>query len=418
MVKPRQLPSGSWNIRIKHEGKYKSFTADTREEVEGLAAAFLLKKGKIPKGGMTVGMAIDRYIQLSPTLSPTTITAYGKIKQYAFQGLMDRNACDLTDEDVQDAINIESRRCTRNGTPISAKTVKNEWGLVSAALRMVCNVTFNTRLPKYQRHPKEYPSPQRIVEAIRGTDIELPCLLAMWLSFSMSEIRGLKWGDIKDGYIYINRVMVDAGEGPVLKENAKAETRLRKHEIPPYLRGLMARTGNLSEDGLNPLKSAKNSLVEPRTRASIYGRWQTICRQNDLGDLSFHDLRHYSASIGLNVLGISQKIMMERGGWSTPIVMNNNYSHVFSEERKLADDLFNSYFEKLLEMARNGTERAESIDFGGVFVGSSPMSSAKEKISRFRKNLLIFLYPFFLTRGYPNGSKTCFQSMRNLHAMA
>lgn len=164
----------------------------------------------------------------------------------------------------------------------------------------------------------------------------------------MSEIRGLTYGSIKDGYIYIDQVMVDTEEGSVIKNNAKVETRLRKHEIPPYLSGLLMQTGNLSKDGLNPLKSAKNDLIEPRTRAAIYGRWQTVCKQNNLGDLSFHDLRHYSASIGLNVLGISQKTMQERGGWSTPIVMNSNYSHVFSEERQRADQLFNAYFDDLL----------------------------------------------------------------------
>lgn len=112
MVKARQLPSGSWNIRIKHDGKYRSFTAETREEVEKQAAAYLLKNNKL-KSGITVGMAIDRYIELSPTLSPTTLQAYRKIKQYAFQGMMDCDVEELTDPIAQDFINQEARRSTR-----------------------------------------------------------------------------------------------------------------------------------------------------------------------------------------------------------------------------------------------------------------------------------------------------------------
>jgi len=45
--------------------------------------------------------------------------------------------------------------------------------------------------------------------AVQGTDIELATLLAMWLSFSVSEIRGLKKStSVKDRYITIVRFLL------------------------------------------------------------------------------------------------------------------------------------------------------------------------------------------------------------------
>lgn len=42
--------------------------------------------------------------------------------------------------------------------------------------------------------------------------------------------------------------------------------------------------------------------------------------------LSFHDLRHLSASVML-MLGVPEKYAMERGGWKTPHVMKAVYQH-------------------------------------------------------------------------------------------
>ena len=51
----------------------------------------------------------------------------------------------------------------------------------------------------------ELPTAEQVIRMIRGTEIELPCLLAMWLSLRMSEVRGLQFGDIKDGVLTIQR---------------------------------------------------------------------------------------------------------------------------------------------------------------------------------------------------------------------
>ena len=55
----------------------------------------------------------------------------------------------------------------------------------------------------------------------------------------MSEIRGIRVRDISNGYITLDRVIVDIGQTPTVKESGKAEARLRKHHIPNYIQALI-----------------------------------------------------------------------------------------------------------------------------------------------------------------------------------
>lgn len=350
----------SWNIRVydytDEQGRthHKSFTAPTKMEVELMASEYKanrVKKTKATPMNMTVGEAIDRYIELKALLSPTTLKAYKTMRQFAFPTLMNKKVSSLDDETVQLAINDECKRIGQKGVPLSAKSVKNEYALFSGAMKEVCHREFWVTLPKVQKHIKDIPEAEEVINAVVGTPIELPCLLSLWLSFSMSEIRGLMCSDVKDGYITINRVKVE----DIVKDTAKVETRLRRHELPPYLMKLINDTSAYKEW----LKSGKNGFLVPQNRKSIYSRWKRICEQNDLGDLSFHMLRHINCSV-MASLGISEKVMQERGGWKSSHVPKTVYTHTFSSDRREADELVNRLFS---EMLQKKLEQNPSQDF-------------------------------------------------------
>lgn len=348
----------SWQVRVydytDDAGKQhnRSFTAPTKAEAEYLASEFKRSKRNRKHIGseMTVGDAVDRYVELKALLSPTTLTAYRKVRKFAFPELMETRITRLSDEVIQQAINKEVLRIGQKGRPLSPKTVKNEYAVVSGALKEVCHLQFYVTLPKVQRHIIDIPEVEEVMKAIIGSDIELPCLLALWLSFSMSEIRGLMCSDIKDGYITINRVKVETDQGQVVKNTAKVETRLRKHKIPPYIMQLINDTSAYQKW----LKSAENGFLVPTNRKSIYVRWKTICKEHNLGDLSFHKLRHLNCSV-MASLGISEKVMLERGGWKTSYVPKSVYTHTFTSDREQADALIDSYFADFLKNAQEKT---------------------------------------------------------------
>lgn len=356
MAKAKKLPSGAWRTQVyshTEDGKkkYMSFTADTKAESEYMAAQFIHeKKANIkPRNrtrlDMTVKEAISQYIALSALLSPTTLHRYQKIQEYSFKSIMDMQVKKIDDISMQMAVNQESMR--RNARcpnkPISAKTVCNEYALVSSALKAICGVTYNVKLPKKTIKNKEYPDPERVIAAVKGTSIELPCLLAIWLSFSMSEIRGLKCSSIHDGIISIDRVLVDVGSTPILKDTAKAEKRIRKHEVPEYIMQLIEK----QESYQRYITTGEDGFLITMTRNMIVGRYETILKNNGLS-LSFHDLRHLNASVML-MLNIPEKYAMERGGWKTPHVMKTVYQHTFDSERRRVDSMINSYFDEIMK---------------------------------------------------------------------
>lgn len=93
---------------------------------------------------------------------------------------MDSKLKDLDEEILQEAINVEARRPSRkrarNPKPISAKRLKNEWGLVTAVLnKYQKELNFEKiELPQVMERIVELPSAADVLRIINGTDIELP----------------------------------------------------------------------------------------------------------------------------------------------------------------------------------------------------------------------------------------------------
>ena len=310
-------------------------TTDTKGEWT-YAAAKVRHEGvpQIPEK-MTLGEAVDAYIASCETLSPTTVAGYKKIRRTMFQNLMETEMSLITDTTLQQAINAEMRRETRLGHNVSAKSIKNAYGLVAASLRYINGTSYTVKLPKEEPRFLELPDPAEVMAAVAATDIELPCMLALWLSLSMSEVRGLKYSSIRHGCIYIDQVVVDVDGRPVEKKRAKVASRNRVLELPPELLDLIRRTTEY--DAYTRGEIPDGYLVtypEYKIRRRLY---------KYLPGLTFHQLRHLNASVMLQ-LGVPDKYAMERGGWSTPNVMKRVYQHTFSDARKAVDASINEYF--------------------------------------------------------------------------
>ena len=346
MATPKKLKNGKWRVMVylgKDEtGKprYTSVTEDTKAECIYSAAKLSMKGYAAPKPVVTLSDAIGRYIADSSFLSPTTTAGYEKIQRTMFQDLMQTDIEDLTDAVLQKAINAESERISRRGTKVSPKSVRNAYGLISASVKHINGMTYTVRLPDDEPKFIELPEPEDVYKAVKGTDIELPCLLAMWLSLSMSEIRGLKYSSIRNGCLYIDQVVVDVDGTPVEKARAKVKTRNRVLALPGYIESLIC-----SRTGYNDYLAGKI----PDDYLLPFKEYQIRRKLNRLvPGISFHQLRHMNASVMLK-LGIPDKYAMERGGWATPHTMKTVYQHTFSKERRKVDEKIDDFFEKLLE---------------------------------------------------------------------
>ena len=345
MAKAKRLKSGNYRCLVySHteptgKRKYESFTATTKKEAEYMAAEFVLEKERLKDcRKWTLGEAIDNYIELKrPVLSPTTIHGYEYNRRSAFQGIMDIPISKLNSTMLQEAINDEVKRKAQNKScTMSPKSVKNAYGLVNATLsHFLPDRAFRVALPKNPRKIKrELPTPDAIFNAVKGTRMELPTLLAMWLSFTESEIRGLTKSKSLDGdYITIREVLVVVAREDVRKAMAKEETRNRRHKMPPYIKKL--------------IDQVEGDIIVPMTPSMLLKGLKKCLREADLPIITFHDLRHINASV-MAALNVPDVYAQERGGWKTDHVMKTVYTETFTKERQRIDNMIDDYFEKFI----------------------------------------------------------------------
>ncbi len=331
MANAKQMSSGNWRVQIylgiNKEGKKekKSITAPTRWQAEMLAAKFI-QNMQLAKSRFTIAQAVRDYIDSKKNvLSPSTVYGYENILKTRLQSIMDVDSFTL-----QRAINEDA--VTR-----SRKSIAGAKNLIVAALKMYgVRPDFNVTLPPKVPNIKELPTAEQVIQMIRGTEIELPCLLAMWLSLRISEVRGLQFGDIKDGVLTIQRSKLFLVGKDVVRDVNKTYNSTRRLVVPAYIQSLINAVPNRSNE----------DFIVPQDYRFITKQLKKLTKANGY-NLTFHQLRHLNASVML-MLGIPDKYAMERGGWASNGVLKSVYQHTFSAERKQVDERINGFFNNLL----------------------------------------------------------------------
>ena len=331
MATIQQLPSGNWRVQWYTNAPdgtriRKSATAPTRWEAEKLAAEH---SDNIEH--LTVAQALDGYIAIKKNvLSPSTIYGYQVIRRNRLQSIMDVDIHKLNSVMLQSAINEDA-------VHIGRKSISEAKNLIMTALKLYgVRTEFNVTLPPKKPQIKNLPTPAQVIQLVRGTDIELPCMLALWLSLRISEVRGLQFGDLKDGVLTVQRSKLALANRDVVREVNKTYTSTRKLALPPYLIGLIQAIPHTSDE----------EFIVPMSYQAIRAHLTKLARAKGY-TLTFHQLRHLNASVMLS-LGVPDKYAMERGGWATNSTLKNVYQHTFSEERQQVDKMIDRYFEDAL----------------------------------------------------------------------
>lgn len=331
MTTIQQLPSGNWRVQWYTNAPdgtriRKSATAPTWWEAEKLAAEH---SDNIEH--LTVAQALDGYIAIKKNvLSPSTLYGYQVIRRNRLQSIMDVDIHKLNSVMLQKAINEDAQRMGR-------KSISEAKNLLMTALKLYgVRTEFNVTLPPKKPQIKNLPTPAQVIQLVRGTDIELPCMLALWLSLRISEVRGLQFGDLKDGVLTVQRSKLALANKDVVRDVNKTYTSTRQLALPPYLINLIEAIPHTSDE----------EFIVPMAYQTIRAHLTKLARAKGY-TLTFHQLRHLNASVMLS-LGVPDKYAMERGGWATNSTLKNVYQHTFSEERKQVDEMIDRYFEEAL----------------------------------------------------------------------
>lgn len=342
MAKAKKLKSGSWRVQVfshyeEKDGKkkaiYRSFTADTKSGAEMAALKFQQDRERYTKGRLTVSEAVEKYISARENvLSPATIREYVRIYDTRLGKLGPLMVADVTNVDLQDYVNTLS-------DTLSAKSVKNIYGLIISSISQYSDRIYRVRLP--ERVPPSYHVPTdaevRLLLDNAGPELKKGIALAAFGTLRAGEICGLKYKDVLYDFsaVFVHSDMVrDKNRQWIHKDIPKNSSSIRRVELPAAVMEIIG-TGEPDEYVYNASPVALGHAF--------------IRLRNELGiNCRFHDLRHYAAS-SLHAMGVPDQYIMERGGWATDSTLKSVYRNTLDDKSRAFNEKAVSYYAALLE---------------------------------------------------------------------
>ena len=307
--KPKRQASGEYVGRVMVDGVRERIKATTEAEYYRRARAIKLKLVDLKNepSNFTLDDVIKGYIEKNePVFSPSTVRGYETIRRQLQKFTSDK----VKSIDWQDLVNQLSAK-------FAPKTVKNQYGLIVAALKAKKITPPDVKLPQTVKSERPFLEPNDIklfVSAIRGKRIELTALLALH-SLRESEILALTKDSVKDGIIHVKGAVVPNKENQLVRKQTNKTTDSAR-EIPIFIPRLAELWGQLETDPQFPHPS------------EIRRQLLRVCRRNALPDVTCHGLRHSFCSLAMGEMGWDIKTTQRIGGWASPSVPTQVYTHL------------------------------------------------------------------------------------------
>lgn len=348
LPEPKKLPSGNYNIMLRLGGKNYSITEANPTECTNKARLIKAeyKAGKRisyqNRNDPTIREILDQYIaSRKAVLSPSTIRGYQTIADNRFSSYKEKRPSAI--KNWQTVINDE----VKNG--VSAKTIKNSWSLLAAALEFADIPVPAVKLPAVMPATRPWLDADQVkvfVSAVKGQDCEIPALLALH-SLRRSEIVGLQWSkvDLDNRTIRVEGSTV-FNENNELRYKETNKSKNSRRTVPIMIPELKTALEAIPED------QRTGSLVNcnPNT---IWAQINRVCEQNNLPSVGVHGLRHSFASLAHHV-GLPEQEAMLIGGWEDAQTMHKIYEHISAADRLKSENKLAAFF-------KNADENADGL---------------------------------------------------------
>ena len=184
---------------------------------------------------------------------------------------------------------------------------------------------------------------QKMFEALRGTKLELPVLVAAFYGFRRGEVLGLKWDaiDFERGTISVIRtvttITVDGKQTEIEQQSAKTKSSLRTLPLIGSFREYFMQVKEAQELNKQVCGNCYNHEYDgfvfvdelgERMRANyLTSAFPKFLENHGLRRMRFHDLRHSCASL-LLANGVPLKHIQEWLGHSDFTTTANIYAHL------------------------------------------------------------------------------------------
>ena len=343
-MKARKLPSGSWNIRVTIKGQTYSFTDYDKKTVMRLASEFADKQRDKVRNPTLAQACEDFIAEREKTLSPSTQRSYrGIVKKITERNpaIMQKKVIALTDMDIlkKKVIALTDMDILNIVRPLrTVKTKRNYLNFLQVAAGRKFNVNFTGKAPREIAVPTDL-EVMGLLAIFGGTEMEVPVMLGAFGGLRRSEICALTMQDIDGDYVHITKAMVKAPDRSWIIKSPKNTKSNRRVLLPHFVIERIHKQGYVTH--LLPCNISDRfwktqlrlGIERPYCFHSLrhYSFWKTQLRLGIERPYCFHSLRHYSASY-LHSIGIPDAYIMERGGWSTPHVMQKVYRHALADK--------------------------------------------------------------------------------------
>ena len=202
---------------------------------------------------------------------------------------------------------------------------------------------------------------QKMFEALRGTKLELPVLVAAFYGFRRGEVLGLKWDaiDFERGTISVIRtvttITLDGKQTEIEQQSAKTKSSLRTLPLIGSFREYFLQVKEAQELNKQVCGNCYNYEYDgfvfvdelgERMRANyLTSAFPKFLENHGLRRMRFHDLRHSCASLLLSN-GISMKQIQIWLGHSTFSTTADIYAHLDYSAQETSANAMNGMFNR------------------------------------------------------------------------
>lgn len=319
--KPRTLADGSLLGQVMINGKRETVRAANEKEYRARIDAYRQGVLEIREHPERVKLRelLRGYIDSNEgTLSPSTLRGYEGAYKNRFKDQMERRVCDI---DWQKAISSEGK---------SAKTIRNAWGLVAAAMHAAGIPVPPVNLPQVPKVDQDFLDFEQIkkfLEAVKGEPVE-PAALLMLHSLRLSEALKLQAGDLVGSEIRVRGAIVEGKDG--LVEKATNKNRTSSRNVPILI------------ERLREVWPKEGPVVTMAPR-DIRRALEEVCKRAGVPVCSPHDLRRSFASLAYH-LGWPERITQAVGGWGDASTLRAVYYKLAGADVDQAVENMRNYY--------------------------------------------------------------------------
>lgn len=306
-MKPRRLPSGAWNCRVMIDGQTYSFTHADKKTVVRMASEFADEYRRKMDNPTLLERMREYVAENAERLSPSTVRSYnGMIRMIAERTprIASKRLSAITEQDVSDIVRpLRTLKTKRNYVNfIHACTGKSAGKLTGVSSKRV--------------HVPTELEVKGLLQIFRNTELEIPIMLAAYGGLRRGEICALRMSDIDGDFVHVSRAVVRDPVGEWVTKEPKTASSIRRVLLPHFVIERIRERGCITH-------------LFPNQVSDKF--WKKQLRLGISRPYCFHSLRHFHASY-LHYLNIPDAYIMQRGGWSTPSVMQSIYRHALEDK--------------------------------------------------------------------------------------